>query len=376
MRDLVRNSGFLAIVAMIAVFVIGNILGVSLFWIAVAALVIFVAAAAQVNGAYVWRRVLLLVPVVLLVTFFTFMLVSLLPGEAAVNLLGPGATPEAVEELNERMGLNDPVIPRYFKWLGNAATGDLGESPFLNEPVTEGLGRTMPISLQLMFYAQVLSLVIAIPLGVLTAYRSGSLIDKVVGTTAFGFLAIPNFVLAILLILFFALDGVRLFGIDWGTEFFPASRYKAWGDDKWLHVKHMALPTLSLALGQIAVYMRLLRTDMIATLQEDFINVAKAKGMGTMKILFGHALRPSSFTLLTVVGINIGALIGGSLIIETLFTLPSVGTYIVTAIFQRDFIVIQGVVVVIAIGFVLANFAVDLLYASLDPRIRHARTML
>ncbi|MDY7106092.1 MAG: ABC transporter permease [Actinomycetota bacterium] len=164
-------------------------------------------------------------------------------------------------------------------------------------------------------------------------------------------------------------------GFDLGFRWLPASRYVPFGEDPVLHFKHMLLPALALALGPIAVYMRLLRTDMIATLQEDYINVAKAKGMGTMRILVGHALRPSSFTLLTVLGINIGALIGGSLIIEAIFTLPGLGSYIYTAVFQRDYIVIQGMVVVIAVGYVFANFAVDLLYAVLDPRVRHARAI-
>jgi peptide/nickel transport system permease protein len=153
----------------------------------------------------------------------------------------------------------------------------------------------------------------------------------------------------------------------------PASRYVPFGQDTVLHFKHMALPTLALALGQASVYMRILRSDMIGTLQENFVTTAKAKGVSTRRILWGHALRPSSFTLLTVLGVNTAALIGGTLIIETLFTLPGLGTTIGTAIFSKDFLVVQGVVVVIAVGFVLINFFVDLMYAVLDPRVRHVR---
>jgi peptide/nickel transport system permease protein len=147
------------------------------------------------------------------------------------------------------------------------------------------------------------------------------------------------------------------------------------GDDPVEHFKHMLLPVVALSMTQVAVYTRLLRTDMLATLREEYINVAKAKGMGTRRILLVHALRPSSFALLTVLGINIGFLIGTSLIVETIFTLPGLGTQIATAVFQRDYLIIQGAVVVVAVGYVFANFAVDLLYAVLDPRVRHARAI-
>jgi peptide/nickel transport system permease protein len=186
-------------------------------------------------------------------------------------------------------------------------------------------------------------------------------------------LSVPNFVLAVVLVLMFALGGISVFGWDVGGEVFPASRFVAFGDDRILHFKHMALPALALALGQASGYMRVLRSDMISTLQENFITTAKAKGLPDRRILWGHALRPSSFTLLTVFGVNTATLIGGALVIETIFGLPGLGTTIGTAIFQKDFLVVQGVVVVIAVGFILINFLVDLLYAVLDPRVRHVR---
>ena len=186
-------------------------------------------------------------------------------------------------------------------------------------------------------------------------------------------MAIPNFVLAILLIFFVALGGFSLFGRDWGMSILPATGHVPISESIVDHFRHWALPVLALGSGQAVVYMRLLRTDMITTLQEDFINVAKAKGMSNRRILLMHALRPSSFTLLTVAGVNLGALVGGSLILELIFNGPGVGTYLATAIFQRDWLVVQGVVVALAVGFVFANFAVDIIYAILDPRIRHAR---
>ena len=373
MSRLLRNAGFLAAVAVVVVLVAGQILGVPLAVRLVLALAIFTAAAAQVSRRYVVFRLLSLIPVMLAVTFTTFIMLDLLPGDPAINILGNAASPEAIEEFRELNRLDDPVTTRYFRWLGDAAKGDLGESPFLREPVAEGLARTLPVSLQLMLYAQLYAMALAIPLGIYTAYRSGERVDNTVSTAAFGILAIPNFVLAIVLIFFVALGGFSLLGRDWGASFLPATGYVPLSESVGDHIRHWILPTVALGSGQAVVYMRLLRTDMISTLQEDYINVAKAKGMSDSRILLMHALRPSSFTLLTVAGVNLGALIGGSLILETIFNVPGVGTYLATAIFQRDWLVVQGVVVALAVGFVFANFAVDVLYAVLDPRIRHAR---
>ena len=178
-------------------------------------------------------------------------------------------------------------------------------------------------------------------------------------------MSVRNFILAVLLIFFFSLR------LGW----FPATGYTPFSENVGEHFKGMVLPSVSLAAGQIAVYMRLLRTDMIATLQEDYIGVAKAKGMPTGTILFRHAFRPSSFSLLTVAGLTVGQLIGGTIIIEQIFAISGVGSLVVFSIFQRDYLVVQGTVVLIAVGFVLINFLVDLLYAALDPRIRHARAL-
>ena len=367
--------GFIAVVAGLAVIVAGIALDVPVLLVVLGLLIVFTAAAAQISRRYVAFRLLSLIPVMLAVTFLTFIMLSLLPGDAAVNVLGSGATPEAIEQFTEENRLNDPVLTRYFRWLGDAAKGDLGESPFLGEPVRDGLARTLPISLQYMLYTQLFALAIAIPLGIFTAYKSGERVDNVITTSAFGVLAIPNFVLALLLIFFVALGGFSLFGRDWGVTSLPAVFQL--GDDAGFfeNIKAWILPVVALGSGQAVVYTRLLRSDMIATLQEDFINVAKAKGMSTRRILLMHALRPSSFTLLTVAGVNLGALVGGSLILETIFNIPGVGSYLATAIFQRDWLVVQGVVVALAVGFVFANFAVDVIYAVLDPRIRHARAI-
>ncbi|MEZ5235308.1 MAG: ABC transporter permease [Acidimicrobiales bacterium] len=370
-----RSPGFLALLASMTVLMLGATLDITPVFVFLAVIVIGIAATARTSGRYVYRRVAALVPIVIAVSFFSFSLLSLLPGDLAVNIAGPGATPEAVAQIRADLNLDDPIPVRYLRWLADAVQGDLGVSPFLREDIVDGLARTLPISMQIMLYAIVLSLALSIPLGVLSAYRAGTKTDKGITATMFGLLALPNFVIALVLILFFA-KGKSIIGLDWFPATVPTRSRIGFGENTVLRFKQILLPVVALAAGLTATYMRLLRTDMVATLQEDYIAVARAKGMSTMRILFGHALRPSSFTLLTVLGINIAALISGSLIIEVIFVLPGVGTYLATAIFQRDYLVIQGVVVVLALAFVLTNLAVDLLYALLDPRIRDARAIL
>jgi peptide/nickel transport system permease protein len=278
-----------------------------------------------------------------------------------------GATDEQIAAFREEQHLDDPLLVRYGQWLVNALHGDLGESPITNTDVSDLLSHNLTPTLQLMVYATILALAVSVPLGIISAYKADTLLDKGMNTAAFGLLALPNYILGVLLVFLFAGQGL----FDW----LPSSTYVEFSDDPYEHFRHMVLPTIALAAGQIAVYMRLLRTDMIATLQEDYIGVARAKGMPTRRILLRHALRPSSFSLLTVAAINIGTLIGGTIVIEQIFTIVGLGTLLVRAIFTRDYLVVQGAIVIVAVGFVLVNFLVDILYAVLDPRIRHARAL-
>lgn len=321
------------------------------------------------------RKVVHLVAVLLVVSFLTFLLVNLLPGGPENAILGTNATPEAVAELRDDLHLDDPIPVRFVRWLGDAATGDLGQSYVQKVPVTTLLADRLPISLTLMFYAQVLALVVAIPLGILAAYRAGGWFDRVANTTAFGLLSLPNFIVAVVLVFFLAVGGATVFGLHVGGYVFPATGYVSFADSATEHFRSVFLPALALAAGQIAIYMRVLRSDMIATLQEDFIGVARAKGMPTRRILMRHAFKPSSFSLLTVAGLNVGALIGGAVIIENIFVMGGIGDLLVRSIFTRDYLVIQSTVLVIAVGFVLVNFVVDVLYSVLDPRIRHAEAV-
>jgi peptide/nickel transport system permease protein len=313
---------------------------------------------------FVGRRLLYLIPVVLAVTVLTFFIASLLPGDLAVTMLGDQATPEAVAALHKKLGLDLPLWQQYLHWLGGALSGDFGTSQRTGETVLHAIAGRLPVSLELMVIAELGGLLIGVPLAILCAVRAGSELDRVASAAAFGTLSVPPFLLAILLIFLFAVQ------LNW----LPATGYVPLSQDVLGNLRAMALPGLTLALLEWPAIMRILRSDMISTLQENYIAMAKAKGLSQRRILLVHALKPSSLTLVTIVGLNIGRLIGGALLIETIFALPGVGRLLVEAIFQRDFIILQGGVVLVAVGFVAVNFAVDLLYAALDPRIRHGHT--
>ncbi|HMV74198.1 MAG TPA: ABC transporter permease [Microthrixaceae bacterium] len=311
------------------------------------------------------RKLLQLVITVILVTLFASFLLELLPGDP-VEVLVPFGSDEQRQLVREETGLDQPFLVRYGNWLGGFVTGDMGNQYTVSStrPVVDRVTTSLWPTVLLMVYAQTLALIIAIPVGVIAAYRQDTWFDRLSNTSAFAMLAIPTFALGFVLQYYI---GVKLGWADTGG-------YKSPTQDLAGHVRSMILPTITLAVGQIAVYMRLLRSDMIATLQQDFITMAKAKGITTKRILFRHALRPSSLTLLTVAGLNIGTLIGGALIIEVVFNIPGLGYLMGEAIATRQIVMFQSLVAIIAIFYVFVNFCVDILYTVLDPRIRHAGT--
>lgn len=311
----------------------------------------------------VGRRLVYLVPVVLAVTALTFLIANLLPGDLAIAMLGDQATPANVAALHQKLGLDLPLWQQYLHWLWAVLHGDFGTSYRTGETVLHAVAARLPVSLELLVMAELGGILIGVPLAILCAVRPGSAFDRIACGVAFGSLSVPPFMLAILLIFVFAL---RL-GV------LPAASYVPLSQDFLGNLRDMALPGATLALLEWPTIMRVLRSDMISTLQEDYIAMARAKGLSARRILLVHALKPSSLTLVTVIGLNIGRLIGGALIVETIFALPGVGRLLVEAIYLRDFVILQGGVLLVAIGFVLVNFIVDLLYAVLDPRIRHGR---
>jgi peptide/nickel transport system permease protein len=314
---------------------------------------------------FVRGKALHLVPVLFVVTCFSFLLTSLLPGDVAQVMAGPNATAQSVAALRKELRLDEPLPLRYVDWLARAARGDLGTSPRSHATVVGSIQERLPISLELLVLAELIGLLVAVPVGIASAYRAGGLLDQAASGAAFGVLAVPGFVVAIVLIYLFAVQ----------LDLVPATGYTPLLTDPLANLRSFFLPALTVGLGEAAAYTRLLRSDMIATLQEDYIAMARAKGLPTWHILTRHALKPSSFTLLTVLGINIGRLMGGALIVETIFALPGIGRLLVESIYARDLVVVQGVVAFVAVAFVVVNFGVDLLYAVLDPRIRHGRAL-
>ena len=309
------------------------------------------------------RQLLRLAVVLFCVTLLTFMIVNILPGDVATAILGGLATPEDLAGLRADLGLDRPMLVRYFDWLGSALSGDLGRSHRSGEPVAQAIADRLPVSLQLMVMAQVIAIGIAVPAALLSVRRPGGLFDRLSASTAFGFLATPSFMLGILLIYLFSIT----------LDLLPATGFSPMSEGLWANLESMILPALSLGLIEWTVLMRVLRSDLLTTLKEDFILLARAKGLPPWRVLLQHALRPSSFTLITVIGLNIGGLIGGAVIVEQIFALPGVGRLLLGGIFNRDLILVQGTVSFIAAGFVLVNFLVDMLYAVLDPRVRHVR---
>ncbi len=314
---------------------------------------------------FVRKRVLQLILVLLAVTFLSFIMINLLPGDPARAVCGISCDQKAYEQTRVDLGLNHNIVYRYVVWLKDLATGDMGKSATNGQPVAQALSQRLPVTIELLIYSEIIALVLAIPLALLAAQRAGSVFDRASTTVAFGMLSVPDFVVGILLILIFAVN------LGW----FPVTRQVGFFTDPVGNLHDMFLPSLTLAFGEMAVYMRLLRTDLISTLQEDYVTMAKAKGISSRRVLLRHAFRPSSFSLVTVIGLDMGRLIGGAFIVEILFALNGMGSYIVTSIFSRDYIPVQGGVVLVAIGYVLINFGVDMLYAVIDPRIRHARAL-
>lgn len=310
---------------------------------------------------FVVRRLLYLIPVLAAVSLLTFLIASLLPGDLAYVILGDQATPEKVAALRHDMGLDQPMWWRYLSWLGQVVQGDLGRSFRTGQTVLQAVAERIPVSIELMLLAEIIGLAIGVPLAIACAARAGGMFDRFMTGSAFAMLSVPSFLSAILLIYLFAVE------LHW----LPATGYVPFTEDPAANLRFFVLPALTLALAEWPGIMRVLRSDMIATLQEDYISLAKAKGLKPSRILFVHALKPSSLTLVTITGINIGRLIGGALIVESIFALPGIGRLLVGAIYTRDLIILQGVVLLVASGFVIMNFIVDMLYAVLDPRIRH-----
>lgn len=307
------------------------------------------------------RRVGRGVIVILLVTLASVALLSLAPGSAAAVILGENATPEAIARLNAELGLDRPLWAQYLHWLGSAVTGDLGTSPLTHQPVLDSVLERLPVTLELAVLALLISLIVAVVLALISATWPDSPVDRALTAFSSVLLSVPAFIAGPLLVYVLSLQ------LGW----FPVSGwYRIGTDGLAANLQGALLPALSIAFTEIAAFHRVLRADLISTLREDFVGAARAKGMSRGYVLLRHGLRPSSFSLVTLVGINLGRLIGGTVVVEVLFSLPGLGQLIVTSITARDVIAVQGIVVFVVVAYVVINMLVDLSYTWLDPRIR------
>jgi peptide/nickel transport system permease protein len=310
--------------------------------------------------SYILRRLVMLVPVLIVVGVVVFGLVHLTPGDPAAVILGDRATPEDIARLRDQLGLNDPLPVQFVRWFSNVLRLDFGESIFLGEPVAQALLDRVQPTVLLTLYALSIQVLIGIPAGVLAAVRYNSPLDRALTVMAISGSAIPTFFLGILLILIFS---VRL-------RWLPSGGYVPFGEDPAAHFRGMLLPAFALGFSAAGLLARLVRSSMLDVLREDYVRTAFAKGLPEQLVIVRHALRNALIPALTVIGISIGALLGGAVVTETVFTIPGMGRLVVQSIARRDYPVIQGAIIAIAMTYVLVNLVVDVLYVYIDPRVR------
>jgi peptide/nickel transport system permease protein len=308
------------------------------------------------------RRLLAAVPVMWGVTFLTFLVMNVVPGNTAQSLLGINATPAEVAALQAKLGLNHPFLHQYFSWLIKILQGNLGSSYVSHESVTSIIGAQLPVSFELIIYAFIISIGLALPLALMAARRPNGIIDRLTMMFSMAGVSIASYVLAVVLVWVFA-DVVHAF---------PAIGFVTIGTDFGQNIRSLTLPAVAIALPLLGFYTRLLRADLLEQMQqEDYVVTATAKGVGPWRVIIRHAMRNSLFGLITVVALNFGSLLGAVVIIEQIFSLPGLGDGLIQALTDHDIPVIEGTVLIFALMTVAGNLFADVLYVALDPRIRY-----
>ncbi|RCW49919.1 MULTISPECIES: ABC transporter permease [unclassified Halanaerobium] len=308
---------------------------------------------------YLIQRIIMMIPVLLLVTVLIFSLIHLTPGDPALMMLGQEASPEALEALRARMGLDRPLVVQYFSWLKNVVKGDLGTSIRDNRSVAEAIFKKIPITLELALLGILISIVIAIPAGIISAVKKGTVFDYSSTLIALGGISMPSFWVGILLIYLFAVQ----------FKILPPSGYISPFEDLSQNLKLMIMPSLSLGIRMAAVTMRMMRSSLLNVLQSDYVRTAAAKGLPEFVVILKHAVRNSLISVVTVIGLQMSAFLGGAVITEQIFAIPGFGRLVVQSIFNRDFPMLQGSILIMAIMVIFVNLAVDITYSFLDPRI-------
>ncbi|ASC65570.1 ABC transporter permease [Achromobacter denitrificans] len=311
--------------------------------------------------AFVSRRLLATIPVLVMVAVVVFAILRFSPGDPAIIMAGDGATPERIVQIRQTMGLDQPVIKQFFIWGGKLLQGDLGTSLMSGVPVTKLIGQRLEPSLSLAVLTLAFTLIVAIPLGILAAWRQGKLLDRaVMGFSVLGF-SVPVFVTGYLLIWLFAIK------LGW----FNVQGYVPLDKGFWPYLHRLILPSLALSTVYVALIARITRTSVIEVMGEDFIRTARSKGLGETGVLLGHALRNAAVPIATVVGLGIALLISGVVVTESVFNIPGLGRLVVEAVLARDYPVIQGLTLFFAFVYVFINLVVDCAYTVFDPRIRY-----
>ncbi len=312
---------------------------------------------------YIARRLLFMLPVALLVSFVTFMLIHLVPGDPARVLLGEEATPQNVAALRQQLGLDRPLGVQYVLWLWQALHGNLGESIQLQQPVIQAITQRLPVTVELGVASLIFSVGLALPLGVMAATNRNGRLDWLINVTSLLGTAIPSFVLGLLLILIFAVF----------FRIFPPGGYVPFTEDPLGNLRDLVLPAIALGTGAVAVNLRQVRTSMLEVLHEDYIRTAWAKGLPARRVNYHHALRNALMPLLTIVGLQAGAILAGTFVIETIFLWPGIGSLTIQSIFAKDYPVVQGVVLLAALSYMAVNLLVDVGYSVLDPRVSYGK---
>jgi len=311
--------------------------------------------------SFIGRRLILTIFVVFLVTIIAFLLIHIIPGDPAVRMLGPKATPENVEKLRHELGLDKPIIIQYVDWVSGIFRGDLGKSLRYREDVATLLIEKLPVSAYLGFLALILSTALGVVLGIISAVKRGGILDSIISLFANTGVAIPSFFLAIL--------GIYTLGLKLG--WLPIQGWVSPFDDFWESTRKAVMPVIALAIPNIAIVTRQTRSSMLETIRQDYVRTALSKGLSQRIVLYKHALRNALIPIVTILGITLAFLIGGEVIIETIFNIPGVGRLLVNAAFDKDYQVIQSGVLVIGVAICLVNLLVDITYGWIDPRIRY-----
>ncbi len=310
--------------------------------------------------SYILKRTLSLIPILFIVSLVIFFIIHLTPGDPVSYMLGDEATEEQIENVREEMGLNLPLYEQYFHWIANVLKGDFGVSFHMNTTVLDAIVTHVVPTLSLAVFAQIIALLIAIPLGIIAAIKRGTVVDQaVMGLSLLG-MAVPSFLLALFLVL---LIGVHL-------QWLPIAGYQPLSSGLWNHLKYLILPAISLGSIQAALIARMTRSSMLEVLNNNYINMARSKGVSERKVIYSHALHNAFLPILTVIGQTFGALVTGAVITETIFNIPGLGQLIINSVERRDYTVIQGIVLFVTFIYVMLNLLIDLLYGVIDPRVR------